>query len=76
MPENCHRVREQLSAWLDGKLEPEERGRLSAHLEGCAACRRELARLTALGLFFRPAALSPISGVIIAKAEFLEEDHA
>jgi anti-sigma factor RsiW len=44
----CHRVTELLSAWLDGELEPEEGRRLSAHLQGCAACRRELSRLTAL----------------------------
>ena len=41
----CHDAREQLSAYLDDGLAPEERREIAAHLEGCAECRRELARL-------------------------------
>lgn len=37
--------REQLSAYLDGELEAEERQRLEAHLMACADCQRELAEL-------------------------------
>jgi anti-sigma factor RsiW len=42
------RVRERLSAWLDGELTAEERREVAAHLEGCAECRRELAALERL----------------------------
>jgi hypothetical protein len=41
----CHEAREEFSAWLDDALEPVERARLEAHLEGCGDCRRELERL-------------------------------
>jgi hypothetical protein len=41
----CHDARESLSAFLDAALEPDERRRVTAHLEGCPECRRELARL-------------------------------
>ena len=40
--------REALGAYVLGALEPDERRDLEAHLEGCAACRDELARLSAL----------------------------
>lgn len=36
---------ELLSAFLDGELTPEERVSVLAHLEGCPACRTELADL-------------------------------
>lgn len=41
----CHDAREHLSAYLDDALAPEERREIAAHLDGCAECRRELARL-------------------------------
>ncbi|HTI56573.1 MAG TPA: zf-HC2 domain-containing protein [Verrucomicrobiae bacterium] len=41
----CHDTRESLSAFLDEALAPEQRREVAAHLEGCADCRRELARL-------------------------------
>jgi len=44
----CLEVQDRLSAWLDDELAPEERTRLARHLESCAGCRRELARLEAL----------------------------
>ncbi len=40
--------RERLSPYLDGELEGTEAGALEAHLQGCAACRRELEQLRAL----------------------------
>lgn len=36
---------EQLSAYLDGQVRPDERRRIEAHLAACEACRRELAGL-------------------------------
>jgi Putative zinc-finger len=39
------RQREQLSALLDGELSEGERIALERHLQGCAACQRELAEL-------------------------------
>ena len=41
----CADARESLSAYLDDALAPDERRQVAAHLEGCADCRRELARL-------------------------------
>jgi hypothetical protein len=50
-----HRVlREQLGAYALGALEPRERAEVDAHLQECASCREELARLAALpGLLAR-----------------------
>ena len=44
----CEQVRDRLSAWLDGEAPAAEAAVLEAHLDGCAACRAELARLEAL----------------------------
>lgn len=44
----CQEVREQLSAWLDAELDEATEALLSAHVEKCAACRREWRQLTAL----------------------------
>jgi len=48
METRCNQIKENLSAWLDGELEAGARQAVAAHLKTCAACRRELARLTAL----------------------------
>jgi hypothetical protein len=40
-----HEIRDDLSAYLDEALAPDEIRRVEAHLEGCAECRRELALL-------------------------------
>ena len=37
---NCKRVRREIIPYLDGELK--EANELQAHLDGCAACRREL----------------------------------
>ena len=42
-------MREQLGWYALGHGTPEERTGVSAHLDGCAACRAELAELTPLG---------------------------
>jgi anti-sigma factor RsiW len=44
----CLEVQKQLSPWLDGELTDAERARVAGHLQSCASCRRELARLEAL----------------------------
>jgi anti-sigma factor RsiW len=44
----CQTVQTHLSAWLDGELAEATGAALSAHLEGCAACRREFSQLQAL----------------------------
>jgi len=41
-------VIEELMAYLDGALSPEETERVKAHLQGCESCHAELARMTAL----------------------------
>jgi anti-sigma factor RsiW len=45
---NCLEVQENLSAWLDRELAPEVMAQVEHHLESCALCRREAARLEAL----------------------------
>jgi predicted anti-sigma-YlaC factor YlaD len=44
----CQAVKEQLSAWLDQELDAGAEAVLTAHLEGCEACRREWRQLRAL----------------------------
>jgi Putative zinc-finger len=43
--EVCRRWRDLFGAYLLGRLTPEERVGLEAHLDGCADCRAELAEL-------------------------------
>jgi anti-sigma factor RsiW len=56
---SCARVRPQLSAYLDGELDPEARKAVDAELARCAGCRAELAALQTtlggLGALKRPA---------------------
>jgi predicted anti-sigma-YlaC factor YlaD len=44
----CQTVKAQLSAWLDDELSEAAEALLSAHLEGCEACRSEWRQLAAL----------------------------
>jgi anti-sigma factor RsiW len=44
----CQAVQAQMSAWLDRELSEAAGARLTAHLAGCEACRREWRELTAL----------------------------
>jgi anti-sigma factor RsiW len=46
MSESCREWRGELAAAALGHLEPDARLALQAHLDGCAACRAELAELT------------------------------
>ncbi len=43
---DCREWREALGAYALGQVSDEERARIDAHLEGCAACREELASLS------------------------------
>lgn len=45
---NCRHVRRDLSAYLDGELEPRRHADLRAHLDGCAGCSEVLRELRAL----------------------------
>jgi anti-sigma factor RsiW len=45
----CRKYRKQFSAYLDGEMPRQKRLTLADHLAICAACRRELAALEALG---------------------------
>src|SRR5215470_20045058 len=45
----CEQARPLLGAHLDHELDARAAQELEAHLEGCAACRAELADLRALG---------------------------
>src|SRR5262249_55973764 len=40
---DCHDFDEVVSPYLSGELEPARRSEFTRHLEGCAACRAELA---------------------------------
>ncbi|MBI5878191.1 MAG: zf-HC2 domain-containing protein [Chloroflexi bacterium] len=42
---NGKHITDQLSAYLDNRLNAAERARLETHLRGCAQCRRDLAEL-------------------------------
>jgi len=44
----CQGIKEQLSAWLDQELDADAEAVLTAHLEGCEACRSEWRKLRAL----------------------------
>lgn len=41
----CHRIQKRLAAYQDGEIAGEERELISAHLEGCPACRSAYAEL-------------------------------
>jgi len=41
----CKRVKEQIPEYLSGGIEESARARLLEHLDGCAACREEVAKL-------------------------------
>src|SRR6185369_17664995 len=45
---NCERIREQIPEALAGRLAKAAREELVEHLEGCSACRTEVAELNAV----------------------------
>lgn len=52
--------RENLSAYYDGELPPQERAALEAHLAGCPECRAELAQLGAVSKMVKTHGLEPV----------------
>lgn len=65
-------LRRALGAYAVGALEPAERSQLDDHLEGCQACRDELASLAALpGLLSRLSEEEAAGGIL-----GVSEDHA
>jgi hypothetical protein len=52
-PADWERQREQLSAYLDGELEPDEHATLERHLTDCPACQEELRQLRATRALLR-----------------------
>ncbi|MBQ7143588.1 MAG: zf-HC2 domain-containing protein [Oscillospiraceae bacterium] len=53
----CERIREQLSAYLDGELTETEAETVRAHLDACPACRAEYAAYLALSEALEPGEL-------------------
>ncbi|MBI2387477.1 MAG: zf-HC2 domain-containing protein [Elusimicrobia bacterium] len=55
------KIRESLSEWLDGELDPAASAAVAAHLDACSACRTEAGRLRRLGaaLFEAPVPADP-----------------
>jgi len=45
---DCEGLQEELSAYVDGELEPDDRARVEAHLGACEACAEEVAAFRSL----------------------------
>jgi len=63
-----HLPDEQIIAFAEGSLDPEEQQEVSFHLERCASCRAQAERIRALhGLLMeqRESVVSPLSGVTV-----------
>ncbi len=60
---NHDQIRDRLDEWLDGALPAAESAAASSHIDGCADCKSEVARLKRLGsaLFKAPAPVDPRS---------------
>lgn len=52
--------RENLSAYLDGELRPEEKAQLEAHLAGCPDCRTALGQLESVSVMVKQHAMEPV----------------
>jgi len=70
---SCTDVREDLSAFLDGELEPRRRAEVEAHLEECGACRALLQVLRegaeAVGGLPRESAPADFAGRVLASLD-------
>ena len=69
---NCKDIREDLSAHLDGELDPARRAEIDGHLASCDGCRAELERLRRLSKLLgdvpRAAAPAGLASRIVAAA--------
>ena len=45
---NCEAIKKSLGAWLDGELDPGPAAEIQLHVEGCASCLEEKARIERL----------------------------
>lgn len=66
---DCPDIKKLISAFSDGKLAPEDRARVEAHLKACPACARELADLAESGKVLKGLAR------VRATDDFLERVH-
>ncbi len=68
MAETCARIQELLSAYLDGRLSPDETTRVSAHLETCPECAALLEQMRKLD-GIAASAMDDIDDAVLGKLE-------
>jgi len=68
--------RENLSGYLDGALSEAERGRVAAHLSGCAECRAELEYLRAVARLVQGLPQKPLPTGFLQRLENRRERQA
>jgi len=56
----CRPIREKLDLYAAGELSPSAVEQMESHLQGCPACRKELAKLRKLETLLRTAATPPV----------------
>jgi len=65
----CDDARDLVEAYHDGELGTEDRARVEAHLQGCAACARDLASLRALSDRVRSVGRAPLPDGLTGRIE-------
>jgi predicted anti-sigma-YlaC factor YlaD len=71
----CQEVQAQLSAWLDQELDAATGAVLTAHLEGCEACRRAWRQLQALDTALGDLTAPVPAGLAAKVAEKVRRPH-
>lgn len=66
---NCHEIEIELSAYLDGELNPAEAESVEAHLAECERCRGQLEQLRAARAAFR--ALAPTAATATLRRQVM-----
>jgi anti-sigma factor RsiW len=73
----CSQVQKRLSAFQDGELKPQEKERVSDHLESCSACRERYAEMEkvwqALGDFKEILPEPEFYGQLVKKINYSDE---